>query len=158
MRHSLVLSLSLAALLLAGCGPSEPAVAPLDAPVTEITITGNDRMRFAPTVFTVERGREITVDFRNVGSMPKESMGHNLVIVRPGTNINGFAAAGMAHPTRSYIAPTHAERVVAFSPVLGPGERYRLVFTAPDEPGEYPFVCSFPGHTPAGMVGKMIVQ
>lgn len=155
----LILTASLATvLLLTACGPREPVVAPLDAPVTEITLTGNDRMRFAPTQFTVERGREITVDFRNVGSMPKESMGHNLVIVRPGTNINGFAAAGMAHPARSYIAPAQDERVLAFTPVLGPGERYTLVFTAPDEPGEYPFLCSFPGHTPAGMVGKMIVR
>jgi azurin len=147
-----------AALLLTGCGPSEPAVVPLEAPVTEITITGNDRMRFAPTAFTVERGQEITVDFRNVGSMPKEAMGHNLVLVRPGTNINGFAASGMAHPQRSYIAPTHEDSVVAFTPVLGPGETYRLVFTAPDEPGTYSFLCTFPGHTPAGMVGTMTVQ
>lgn len=149
----------LLALLATGCGPAKPPVAAAGSgPVTSITITGDDRMRFAPTTFTVTRGTEITLIFDNIGSMPKEAMGHNLVILKPGTNVNGFAASSMAHAARSYIAPDLQDRVVAFTPVLGPKEKYKLVFTAPDEPGDYPFVCSFPGHTPAGMVGTMKVQ
>ncbi|HRI81285.1 MAG TPA: plastocyanin/azurin family copper-binding protein [Opitutaceae bacterium] len=159
IRRSGIAAAVLLSFLATGCGPAKPPVkAAGSGPVTAITITGDDRMRFAPTTFTVARGTEITVTFDNIGSVPKEAMGHNLVILKPGTNANGFAASGMAHAARSYIAPELEDRVVAFTPVLGPKEKYKLVFTAPDEPGDYPFVCSFPGHTPAGMVGTMKVQ
>jgi len=159
IRGTVIAAVALLTLLVTGCGPAKPPVSAAGSgPVTSITISGDDRMRFAPTTFTVARGTEITLNFDNVGSAPKEAMGHNLVILKPGTNVNGFAASSIAHAARSYIAPDLQDRVVAFTPVLGPKEKYKLVFTAPDEPGDYPFVCSFPGHTPAGMVGTMKVQ
>jgi azurin len=141
-----------------GCGRGEQPAASAGPVVSEIVITGDDRMRFAPTEFAVARGSEVTLIFRNIGSMPKESMGHNLVILTPGTDPNGFAAASIRFPARSYVAPDLENRVVAVTPVLGPKEEHRLVFRVPDEPGDYPFVCSFPGHTPAGMRGVMRVQ
>lgn len=146
--------------LVAGCGKSgDPkGGGAADAPVTAITITGDDRMRFHPTRFTVERGATVTITLHNAGTMPKESMGHNLVVLTPGTDPNGFAASSMRHPAAAYVAPELKDRVVAFTPVLGPGERHELVVTVPDAPGEYPFVCSFPGHTPAGMRGVMVVR
>jgi azurin len=156
------LSLS-AALLLAGCGggsPTEvqqpqgadPAVA-----VTSITITGNDQMRFSPTEFTVKAGSEVEVVFHNIGRMPKETMGHNLVILQKGTNGVSFATASIRHPDNAYVAPELENQVIAHTAVLGPNERETLTFTVPSETGDYPFVCSFPGHTPAGMVGVMRV-
>lgn len=147
-------------LFAAGCGKSaDPQGGGADdAPVTAVTITGDDRMRFNPTRFTAERGATLTVTLHNIGVMPKESMGHNLVFLTPGTSPNGFAAASLRHPAASYVAPELKDRVVAFTPVLGPGEQHELVFTVPDEPGEYPFVCSFPGHTQAGMRGVMVVR
>lgn len=147
-------------LLAAGCGKSAgpKGGGADDAPLTSVTITGDDRMRFSPTRFTVERGATLTVTLHNIGTMPKESMGHNLVFLTPGTSPNGFAASSMRHPAAAYVAPELKDRVVAFTPVLGPGERHELVFTVPDAPGEYPFVCSFPGHTQAGMRGVMVVR
>ncbi len=149
------------AVLLAACRPSaDPGggTSAAEPPVTEITITGNDQMRFAPTQFTVARGSRVTLVLHNSGTMPKEAMGHNLVILKPGTNANGFAASSMRYPTDAYVAPELRDSVVGFTPVLGPGERYTLEFTVPEVAGDYPFVCSFPGHTPAGMVGIMRVQ
>src|SRR5690606_8126023 len=76
--------------LLAGCaqGTSSPAATaaqsptgPEPAPLTSITISGNDQMKFDITNFTVAAGTEITLTFKNVGTMPKESMGHNLVVL-----------------------------------------------------------------------------
>jgi len=164
MKTSTLLIARLGALLalgigLAGCGPKPEGAAVADETlVTAITITGDDRMRFSPTRFVVERGTEFRLTLHNAGSMPKESMGHNLVVLRPGTDPNGFAASSMRHPATSYVAPELTARVVAVTPVLGPGEKHELVFTVPDEPGEYAFVCSFPGHTPAGMRGVMVVR
>lgn len=146
-----------ALLLTAGCGGDTPAAENTDAPVTEITITGNDRMRFAPTRFTVRAGETITLTFDNIGRMPKETMGHNLAILEPGVNVNAFAAAAVGYADNRYIPSQYADQVIAASDVLGPGEKEVITFTAPTAPGEYPFVCSFPGHTQAGMRGIMVV-
>lgn len=141
--------------LLAGCGGSDEITAP--EPVTEITIQGNDRMRFHPTHFTVRAGDTITLTLENVGRMPKETMGHNLAIIDKSLNANTFAAASVGAANYDYVAPEYADRVIAATSVLGPGEVEVITFVAPSEPGEYPFVCSFPGHTPAGMRGIMEV-
>lgn len=147
--------------LSAGCG--EPGTAPgveappADEPVTSLVITGNDRMRFDQTRFVVRAGDEIELTFRNIGRMPKETMGHNLAILQRGVVVNDFAMAAVAHPENAYIPPQYEDQVIATTAILGPGEEETLVFTAPEEPGEYPFVCSFPGHTMAGMQGIMVV-
>ncbi len=156
-RIQSILALGAAALLLFGCGRDNGTAADAGEPVTEITITGNDRMRFAPTRFTVRAGETITLTLDNIGRMPKESMGHNLAIIDKSLNANAFAAASIGYPAEEYIAPEYADRVIAATKVLGPGESETITFTAPAETGEYPFVCSFPGHTQAGMRGIMVV-
>jgi azurin len=138
------------ALALTGC-PTAPAV-------DEIVITGDDMMRFSTTSFTVEAGSTVTVIFRNIGRMPKEAMGHNLAILEQGTDTLAFARAAVRHAGNEYIPPEMEDQVIASTPVLGPGEEATLTFTAPTETGDYPFVCSFPGHTEAGMVGTMTVR
>ena len=53
-------------------------------------------------------------------------------------------------------SPTGAQRgyvpsgpdVVAATRLADPGETVRVRFTAPATAGEYPFVCTFPGHWP----------
>ncbi len=147
--------------LLSSCGnsPDDTATSqiPASAPVSEVTITGNDRMRFEPATFTVRAGSEVSLTFRNIGTMPKATMGHNLVILLPGTNTLTFATAATNFLEHDYIAPQYADRVVATTRILGPGEAQVLQFRAPSTPGRYPVVCSFPGHTQAGMVGSMTV-
>jgi azurin len=142
--------------LFAGCG-ADASKGP-GGPVNSITITGNDLMRFNQTEFTVPAGSEVTVVFQNAGRMPKETMGHNLVILEQGVDPIAFSTASMAHPAANYISPDYQDKVIAATKILGPGESETLTFTAPSDPGKYPYVCSFPGHTPAGMKGLMIVQ
>ncbi len=148
--------LALAALAgFAGCGGPETAEG---GSSDQLVITGNDQMQFSPTEFTVEAGSEVTLIFRNVGRMPKESMGHNLAILEQGANVSAFARAAQGHADNEYIAPDLEDQVIAATKVLGPGEEETLTFTAPSEAGDFPFVCSFPGHTSAGMVGTMQVE
>lgn len=143
-----------------GGGSDQPAAvtAPDEELVTSITITGNDRMQFDITRFVVPAGAEITLVFDNIGRMPKEAMGHNLAILDKDMDPNVFATAAIRHPMTEYIPPEYADKVIATTTILGPGEKETLIFTAPSEPGEYPYVCSFPGHTPAGMKGIMVVR
>ena len=39
-----------------------------------------------------------------------------------------------------------APKVLHVMPMVQPGERGELRFTAPSRPGRYPFVCTYPGH------------
>jgi azurin len=41
--------------------------------------------------------------------------------------------------------------------MIGPQELYTLSFTAPTTPGQYPFLCTFPGHWRM-MNGIMVVE
>lgn len=152
-----------------GCGKKDaaPATAPATtapattapaagAPVTAIEITGNDALQFNTTAFTVAAGSNVTITFKNVGTQPKETMGHNFVILKPGTDVAAFSATAMQATDNNYV-PRGDASVVAFTKVLGPGETEALALTAPSTPGQYPFICSFPGHS-GTMKGIMTVQ
>lgn len=130
---------------------------PQGEPVT-ITITGNDMMRFDTTAFSVKPRQPVTIVFKNVGTMPKESMGHNVVVLKQGVDVMGFANAATAHARNDYINPERKDEVIAFTPILGPGEEAEVSFTAPAETGDYDYICSFPGHAASGMVGVMTVE
>lgn len=157
--------LAAAAALFAGCGGAETAGAAPASPAAEstpsadaITITGGDQMKFDVTEFTVKPGSEVTLIFKNTGTMPKESMGHNLVILVASTDSISFANTAARAPKEEYVPAELKESVVAATRILGPGETQTLTFTAPSETGDYPFICSFPGHAAAGMKGLMKVE
>lgn len=123
-----------------------------------ITITANDQMRFAPAEFTVVPGDEVTLTLHNIGKLPKEAMGHNLVILQKGADAKAFAAASMLHQKTDFIAPEWKDRILAAAKLLGPDQTDTITFKAPAEMGDYAFVCSFPGHAATGMVGVMHVK
>ncbi|MBI5766279.1 MAG: hypothetical protein HZA93_00675 [Verrucomicrobia bacterium] len=50
------------------------------------------------------------------------------------------------------------DKVLATIGLLGPNETGEASFTAPTEPGEYPFLCSFPAHCQIGMKGVLVVK
>lgn len=157
-------ALVLATLVLSGCGQAEKT-APADAPpaaaapgVKTLQITGDDMMKNNVNVFEVKAGEPVRVTFANIGKMPKQAMAHNWVLLQPCSeaDFNAFgAAAAMAAPT--YIPSGTAAKIVAQTKLLGPGESDTIDFTAPAAPGEYPFLCTFPGHF-ALMKGKLVVK
>ena len=150
----------------AGHGGDSPAAdgsAPLD-PVTVVDgltvvkMTGNDRMKFSLESFSVPAGSPVKVVFNNVGKMPKAAMGHNVVFLAAEANTNAFAAAAASARETDYIPEQLQDQILIATKLLGPGETDTIEFTAPKTPGEYAFLCSFPAHAYAGMVGVMVVE
>ena len=131
----------------------------LNAAVTprEIAITSNDSMQFNVREITAKPGETLRVKFSNVGTFPKQAMGHNWVLLRPMTEaaFNAFAM-DCASKAPDYL-PADRSAVLAHTKMLGGGESDLIEFTAPDKPGSYPFLCTFPGHF-AMMRGKFIVK
>lgn len=113
----------------------------------EIELTGDDNMRFDETRFVVAAGEPVTLRFKNIGELPVDVMGHNVVVLDRGTPVEPFGLAAAEASENDYI-PTeaeHAEDIVAHTAMLGPGEEETITFTL-EEPGEYPFICSFVAH------------
>ena len=112
-----------------------------------IELTGNDSMQFSKTAFEVPAGEEITLVFRNTGNLPKAAMGHNVVVLKQGGDVATVGNAAVTAPQNDYIPAEGpaAEMILSHTKLLGPGEEDTITFTLP-EAGEYPFLCSFPGH------------
>lgn len=129
-----------------------------EADVLVVNMTGSDQMRYNLDSFTVQPGQSIRLILTNIGKMPKAAMGHNVVFVLPGTNLNALAAAAALAKANDYIPAEYADSILVHTRMLGPGEVDTIEFTAPESTGVYPFLCSFPAHLFAGMRGEMVVE
>jgi azurin len=52
-----------------------------EAPPKMVEVQADDKMRFDVTAFEAKPGQKIAVTFKNVGTTPKFSMGHNFVML-----------------------------------------------------------------------------
>ena len=129
-----------------------------DVPETvELTIEGNDQMKYNKERLEVHEGQEVTVTLKHVGEMNIEEMGHNFILLKKGVDKQEFAADGVdAGVENNHIAEDRKDDVIAHTELVGGGEETSVTFTAP-KAGIYEFICSFPGHV--GMMnGKFIVK
>lgn len=121
-----------------------------------VVVTGNDLMKFNRSKITVNAGQKVELTLKHIGKMPLEAMGHNLVILKKGTDVATFAENAITAKDNGYI-PVGTTDVIVHTKMLGGGESDTITFTAPTEKGEYDFICSFPGHY--GMMrGKFVVE
>jgi azurin len=112
-------------------------------------------MQYSTNELRVKTG-EITLTLKHTGKMEKAVMGHNLVILKAGTDVNAFGAKASEAKAQDYIPASEAGSVIAHTKLLGGGESDTITFTI-SEPGTYDYICSFPGHL-ALMKGKLIVE
>lgn len=109
-------------------------------------------LRYDVSEFSVKPGTQVELAFNN-----SDEMLHNLVITKPGARIAVVEAAialGDRAADRHFVPET--SDVLWATPVVPSGEWATLKFKAPSEVGEYPYVCTFPGHGFV-MFGTMVV-
>jgi azurin len=130
-------------------------------PPKEVTVQADDKMKFDVTAFDVSPGQKVQITLKNVGTTPKFSMGHNLVVLDKQIteqNIQAkFLDAASAAASTDYV-PAGDKNVIKATKLLGPGETDTITFDAPFVPGQYLYVCSFPGHYTQGTKGFMTVK
>lgn len=126
-----------------------------DETVVEITITGDDQMKFNMGEIKVKSWQTVRITLKHVGKMDKNVMGHNWVLLANGADVAEFGALASAAKDTDYI-PANSDKVIAHTKILGGGESETIEFQAPAS-GTYDFICSFPGHY-ALMKGKFIVE
>ncbi len=124
------------------------------ADVIEVVIESNDAMQFNLKEIKVKEGDTIKLTLKHVGNLPKAAMGHNWVLLKPGTELPAFAAKAVGAKDNDYIPA--GNEIIVNTNLIGGGEETTIEFEAPAK-GTYDFICSFPGHY-ALMKGKFIVE
>lgn len=121
----------------------------------EIVFEVGDLIEYKIKRFEVAAGSKVKLVLKHTGVLPKEAMGHNIVVLKQGNDMMAFATAAITERDTGFIPPAMKDQVLANSSLVGGGETTVLEFVAPAA-GEYDYVCTFPGH--AGVMnGKMIV-
>ena len=135
--------------------PATEASASQDAEAVNVTIEGTDQMTFSVKEIKAKAGQTINLTLVHNGSMAKNVMGHNFVLLKKGTDVAAFAEAAMDAAATDYI-PNGGADVIAHTKLIGGGEKDVISFKAP-EAGTYDYICSFPGHY-AMMKGVLVVE
>jgi azurin len=125
-------------------GSTGKTPAPAGQPITINMKVVEHLMQFDKKLVTIKAGQKVTLNLDN-----PDGMQHNLVIIKPGTLSKvGTAADALARDPngaeKNYVP--QVPEVLWATKLLGTGESATLEFTAPTQPGDYIFVCTFPGH------------
>lgn len=101
-----------------------------------------EKMRYDVKDFTVKAGKKVKLTFTNPDFMP-----HNLMITQP-KSAEEVALAAMAMGAEGFAKGFRPDspKILWSTKMLDNGQSEVLEFKAPDKPGDYEFVCTFPGH------------
>jgi azurin len=133
----------------AAAAPAENPVTVGDDGIARLTIGSTDTMQYTVRAFTVDAGQQVELTLVHEGSLPIDVMGHNVVILPMGGDYVAFSRQVMSSGgsvDNQYLPEDMRDGLVAYPQLIGGGESDTITFTAPDAPGEYPFLCTFPGH------------
>lgn len=115
-----------------------------------------ERLLFTKDTLTAKAGQPVKLIFSN-----PDATEHNFLILAKGTPIQEIGEAANAMATDPEAAKKHYlpddKRILHATKMLKQGETQTLRFAAPTEPGNYPFLCTFPGHWTI-MKGILVVE
>jgi len=101
-------------------------------------------MKFNVESLTAKAGEKVAIVL--VNDDPTGIM-HNLAVCTPGSREKVVEAALKIGPKaiEQNFVPDIPE-VLASTPQVAPNRKFTLYMTIPSEPGDYPYVCTYPGH------------
>jgi azurin len=114
--------------------------------------------KFDKAAFSVQAGQPVELLFENKA----DAQPHNFVLLKPGSKDAYGAFVEKLYLTDAQgvaaqqFAPAHSD-VILKSSLLYIGKNELIKFKAPATTGDYPYVCSFPGHWRLKMEGVMTV-
>lgn len=110
----------------------------------QLVVNAVSGLKYQQTLLEVKPRQAIALTLVNEDVMP-----HNLVIVAPGAaekvGMASFKMLSDVNAADKNYAPDIPE-VLHVIPVINPDSDYVLNFRAPKKKGDYPFICTFPGH------------
>ncbi len=113
-----------------------------NGPDNSFTLATKPGLKYDQELLTVKAGAKVRITFKN-----NDDMLHNLVVTMPGSsNEVGEMALklGLNGQKLNYIPAT--SKVLYHTLLLQPNQTDNIYFVAPDKPGDYEYVCTYPGH------------
>ena len=111
-------------------------------PDTVVTLRSiGSALEFLPDRIALKTGTKVRVRYTNDGTLP-----HNLVFVKSEDDLDALSAAAYQAGAEGYVPMQMKDKLIAWSVLLSAGKSADLDFVVP-VPGEYPFICLFPGHS-----------
>ena len=103
-------------------------------------------MKFDKATLEVKAGAKVMLLFRN----EKCPLQHNFLLVKPGklNDMGALADKMLTDPQAmaKHYTPESPEILAHSTKLIGIGQSDLIEFTAPTTPGDYPYLCTFPGH------------
>ncbi|CAN5362328.1 hypothetical protein BH23VER1_BH23VER1_07160 [soil metagenome] len=111
--------------------------------LTEVRVgTLVEQLKFDIASFRVKAGKKVKLTLANSDYLP-----HNLVIVTPGASDEvGMAAMQLGAEGFKLDWRPESDKILAATKLIDHRQQDTIEFAAPSEPGNYEFVCTFPGH------------
>jgi len=113
-----------------------------------VTVDSTDQMSFNTKAIEIDKScKTFTVELTHSGSLPKNVMGHNLVVSKE-ADMQPIATDGLATGIDKDYLKEGDVRVIAHTKIIGAGEKDSLTIDVSklDAAEKYGFFCSFPGH------------
>jgi plastocyanin len=142
MRNAigLMTGMVVAGFLVPGYGRPAPMRSTQGGDTTIVIRASGSTLEFQPPRLSVKTGSRVVLRFVNDGTLP-----HNFVLPRSDDDIDALALAAYDAADSGYVPMAQKDKLVAFTRLVSPGETAEVSFEAPP-PGEYTYVCLFPGH------------
>lgn len=143
MKHTRLLLTVLAALAL-------PVFAQdADVATLELKPHPQNPLGYDKTELTVKAGQKVKLTLVNTGSIAPQP--HNFLLLRPGKldAVGAMANSMLTDPqamAKNYIPDAAKGDILANTKLVQPNQTETIEFVAPAEAGDYPYICTFPGH------------
>ncbi|MFO1483493.1 MAG: plastocyanin/azurin family copper-binding protein [Verrucomicrobiaceae bacterium] len=110
----------------------------------EIIVEAALGLQYVQKQLKAKAGEKITLVFKNPDVVP-----HNWMLAKPGTlqTLGNLANLMITDPqglAKHYVPDS--KDVIVYTDMTNPKESFTIHFTAPQEKGDYPYLCTFPGH------------
>lgn len=120
--------------------------------------TVNGKTYYELTGITAEAGEEVTITLQTISNLPPTAMSHNWLLLTMDADAKAFNSASIKAKDNDYVSPDKEDQVIIDTGLVGDGESKPITFNAPEQTGEYDYICTFPGHFTAGMRGTLTVE
>jgi len=143
---ALIAAVMLTSRLLLGAGaapastPDQASPRPAVDTVVTIRATGS-ALEYETTEIELNAGTTVTLRFDNTES----SMPHNVVLLQDRDHIRTVGIARLQAQQTDYVPEGEADKIIAHTALASPGTVVEITFEVPP-PGEYPYICTYPGH------------
>lgn len=110
----------------------------------EIIVEAALGLQYVQKKLSAKPGERLTIRFKNPDVVP-----HNWLLAKPGTlkKLGDLCNLMIADPNglANHYVPDSTD-VLAYTDMVNPQGEFAIHLTAPKESGDYPYLCTFPGH------------